>query len=58
LRVRAVLWRYWFSDWNEKRQQGLWWRREWQGLYAPVLERLPDGKVSVVEWPERAASSP
>ena len=22
------------------------------GLYAPVLERLPDGKVGVVQWPE------
>jgi hypothetical protein len=50
--VRAVLWQYWFSDWKEKREQGLWWRRELIGLYAPTLERTPDGKYAVVEWPE------
>jgi len=57
--VRAVLWQYWFSDWKEKRQQGLWWRREQLGLYAPRLERGPDGKPVVVEWPgERLPLSP
>ena len=50
--VRAVLWRYWFTTLAEKRATGLWWRRELIGLYAPVLERLPDGKAGVVQWPE------
>ncbi|MBZ5697805.1 MAG: lipase maturation factor family protein [Acidobacteriia bacterium] len=50
--IRAVLWQYWFSDWKEKREQELWWRREWVGLYAPTLARAPDGKIFVLEWPE------
>jgi hypothetical protein len=50
--IRAVLWQYWFSDWNEKRTQGVWWRREQLGLYAPTLQRLPDGKIDVLEWPD------
>ena len=49
--VRAVLWQYWFTTSEEKRRQGLWWRRELLGLYAPTLERKPDGKINVVEWP-------
>ena len=49
--VRAVMWQYWFSDWKEKREQGAWWRREQIGLYAPTLERAPDGKFAVLEWP-------
>jgi len=50
--VRAVLWRYWFTTLAEKHATGMWWRRELTGLYAPVLERLPDGKAGVVQWPE------
>jgi len=50
--VRAVLWKYWFTTLAEKRTTGMWWNRELMGLYAPVLERLPDGKVGVVQWPE------
>ena len=50
--VRAVLWRYWFTTLSAKRATGMWWNRQWMGLYAPVLERLPDGKVGVVQWPE------
>jgi len=50
--VRAVIWQYRFSDWKEKREQGVWWRREQIGLYAPVLERTPDGRYAVLEWPE------
>ena len=49
--VRAVLWQYWFSTWVEKRTQGVWWRRKFLGLYAPTLERRPDGKLGVLEWP-------
>ena len=49
--VRAVLWQYWFTTMAEKRAQGLWWRHQPMGLYAPVLERQPDGSIGVVEWP-------
>jgi lipase maturation factor len=50
--VRAVLWRYWFTNLAEKRATGMWWKRQVMGLYAPVLERLPAGKAGVVQWPE------
>ncbi|MGO9515474.1 MAG: lipase maturation factor family protein [Candidatus Korobacteraceae bacterium] len=50
--VRAVLWRYWFTTLAEKRATGMWWNRQLLGLYAPVLELLPDGRVGVVQWPE------
>ncbi len=49
--VRAVLWQYWFTSMSEKRQTGNWWRRQLLGLYAPVIERQPDGKVGVVQMP-------
>jgi lipase maturation factor 1 len=48
LEVRTVVWQYWFTDMQGKRRQGLWWRRELQGSYAPALERLPDGNIDVV----------
>jgi hypothetical protein len=53
--VRAVIWQYWFSTSVEKRTQSLWWRRELLGLYAPTLEREPDGKIAVVQWPNSLA---
>jgi len=49
--VRAVLWQYWFTTPGEKRSQGLWWRRELLGLYAPTLEREEDGRILVLQWP-------
>jgi hypothetical protein len=49
--VRAVIWQYWFTSASEKRTQGLWWRREFLGLYAPTIERQPDGSIRGVEWP-------
>ena len=49
--VRAVLWQYWFTTISEKRTQGLWWRRQFIGLYAPTIEREPDGAIRAVEWP-------
>ena len=49
--VRAVLWQYRFTTMAEKRTQGLWWRREFMGLYAPTLEREADGTIRGVEWP-------
>ena len=56
--VRAVLWQYWFTDLATKRAQGLWWRREWRGLYAPTLEREPDGRTVVTQWPETTLLPP
>jgi len=49
--VRAVMWQYWFTTMSEKRTQGLWWRRQFMGLYAPTIEREPDGTIRGVEWP-------
>jgi hypothetical protein len=49
--IRAVLWQYWFTTLGEKRATGMWWRREYLGLYAPTLEREADGKINVVQWP-------
>ena len=49
--VRAVLWQYWFTDMAARRQQGLWWRRQELGLYAPTLERQPDGSMGVAAMP-------
>jgi hypothetical protein len=52
--VRAVLWQYWFTSMKEKRQHGLWWRRQFLGLYAPTLARRSDGTAGVVEMPADA----
>jgi len=49
--VRAVIWQYWFTTMFEKRTQGRWWRRQFLGLYAPTIEREPDGTIRGVEWP-------
>jgi hypothetical protein len=50
--VRAVLWQYWFTTREEKRATGNWWRREYLGLYAPVLTKTPEGRIAVVQYPE------
>jgi hypothetical protein len=47
--VRAVLWQYWFTTMAEKRTEGLWWRRQLLGLYAPTIERDADGNIRAVE---------
>jgi hypothetical protein len=49
--VRAVLWQYWFTTVAEKRDSERWWRRQFIGLYAPIIERGPDGEIHAVEWP-------
>ena len=49
--IRVLLWQYWFTSMEEKRKTGMWWRRELRGLYAPTLERTPDGQIHVVQWP-------
>jgi hypothetical protein len=50
--VRAVLWQYWFTTRDEKRTTGNWWRRQLLGLYAPVLALTPEGRPTVVQWPD------
>ncbi len=50
-KVRAVIWQYWFTTMAEKRVTGLWWRRQFLGLYAPTIEREPDGTIRIVESP-------
>ncbi len=54
--VRAVIWQYWFTTPAEKRSQGMWWRRQILGLYAPTLEREADGRVVVLQWPGAGAN--
>ena len=49
--VRAVIFQYWFTDIKTKRVTGNWWRRELLGDYAPGLERQPDGKIAVLDFP-------
>ena len=50
--VRAVLWQYWFTSMAEKRQTGDWWKRRFLGLYAPALERTPDGHFAITAPPD------
>jgi hypothetical protein len=47
LKVRAVIWRYWFTDRATKRKDGTWWRRELLGVYAPMLERTEEGRIVI-----------
>jgi lipase maturation factor 1 len=56
--VRAVLWQYWFTDMATRRQQGWWWRRQDLGLYAPALQRQPDGSMGVTAMPGAPPPSP
>jgi lipase maturation factor 1 len=50
--VRAVIWQYWFTTTDEKRQTGNWWRRNYLGLYAPELTMDADGHFAAVQWPD------
>jgi hypothetical protein len=49
VRVRAVIYQYWFTDMKTKRTTGLWWRRELLGEYAPPLEREANGSIQMLE---------
>ena len=49
--IRVLLWQYWFTTMKEKRETGMWWRRQLLGLYAPTVERTPTNGIKVVEWP-------
>jgi hypothetical protein len=57
VRVRTVLYQYWFTDLKTKRETGNWWRRELVGEYAPALEREPNGKIGILE-PQGTALQP
>jgi lipase maturation factor 1 len=50
--IRAVLWQYWFTSLAQKRATGDWWTRKYLGVYAPVLERDPQGGVTIVAMPD------
>jgi hypothetical protein len=39
--VRALLYRYRFTDFTTRRQTGAWWTRELAGNYSPVLSLAP-----------------
>jgi hypothetical protein len=49
--VRAVLWQYWFSTEKQKSTEGIWWRRQFLGTYAPTLSRLPNDRFGIVDSP-------
>lgn len=55
--VRAVLWQYWFSTPEQKASEGIWWRRQLLGTYAPTLTRLPDGHFGIVEGSSLSGTS-
>jgi len=55
--VRAVLWQYWFSTLEQKHAEGVWWRRQFLGAYAPTLTRLPNGRFGVVDTTESGDES-
>ncbi|MGA9885141.1 MAG: lipase maturation factor family protein [Candidatus Acidiferrales bacterium] len=56
--VRAVIYQYWFTSMKTKRQTGMWWKRKLLGVYAPPLERQPDGKVVLMNVQTVAPASP
>jgi len=41
--VRARLYQYYFTTWQERNATGNWWRRQEQGLYCPVLSLRKEG---------------
>jgi lipase maturation factor 1 len=49
--IRVLLWQYWFTPMQEQREQGLWWRRQLLGNYAPTLARDANGHIIAIEWP-------
>lgn len=49
--VRVVIYQYWFTDLKAKRVNGDWWRRQLLGDYAPGLQREPNGKIAVLDFP-------
>ena len=58
VQVRAILWQYWFSTAEEKKTQGVWWRREQRELFSPTIQRESDGNFGVVQMPMAFPVSP
>jgi len=56
--VRSVIYQYWFTDLRTKKVNGNWWRRELLGEYAPALQRMPDGKIAILEIPTVESPEP
>jgi hypothetical protein len=50
-----VIWQYWFSTPEQKREQGVWWTRQYLGTYAPTITLREDGRYGVVAGPSREA---
>jgi lipase maturation factor 1 len=50
--VRAVLYQYWFTTMTEKRATGNWWKRQYMGVYAPVITRKTNGNFTMVAMPD------
>jgi len=51
--VRAILYQYWFTTMAEKRATGNWWKRNYIGVYAPVITRAPADPASANANPDR-----
>jgi len=50
--VRAILYRYHFTDRTTRREGGYWWRRQPLGLYCPVISlRKPEPRAAVPQSP-------
>ena len=54
--IRAVLWQYWFTNLQQRRVTGKWWRRKLLGLYSPILERRKNGEIVGFEWPSGSST--
>jgi hypothetical protein len=56
--VRAVLYQYWFTTLAEKRETGDWWKRNYMGVYAPVIMLAPPlqpggaDRFAIVQMPD------
>ena len=40
---------------QQKREQGVWWTRQYLGTYAPTITLREDGRYGVVAGPSREA---
>src|SRR5882762_1850084 len=49
--IRVLLWQYWFTSMQEKREQALWCHRQLLGNYAPTLARDANNRIIAIEWP-------
>jgi hypothetical protein len=47
--IRTVLLQYWFTSMKEKRETGMWWKRQLLGRYMPTIEKTPDGEIHALD---------